>query len=71
MKCIQAELVRMEGQPADKTQIYTMTWVPADLKLKVGDLLIDDAKRLWEAYKVYPLIAEEREGGSPWSRKSR
>lgn len=73
MKFIQAELVRTEGvvSPSESvvSEIHTVTWVPVDLKVKVGDIL-SDGKNNWAVDKVYPLIPEGREGGSPWRKKN-
>ena len=64
-KMIQVELNRVE---AESTRV-TVTWVPLDLKLKVGDTITDGATK-WQVAIVYPLLIEERDGGSPWRKQN-
>lgn len=65
MKMIQAQLERPNAAP--NSVICTITWVPVELKVKQGDIVTDGATR-WTVAQVYPLISEEREGGSPWKK---
>ena len=63
-KLIQVELTREEGS----AKRHLVTWMPADLKPKVGEAFTD-GKTVWNAAQVYTLIPEERECGSPWKRR--
>lgn len=71
MKFIQAELVRIEWEDRAHrgSEVHTVIWVPVELKVKAGDTL-SDGHNTWTVDIVYPLITEEREGGSPWKRKN-
>lgn len=74
MKMIQVELTRTEWRTnrqnrEDRYERHLVTWVPVELKAKLGDIFTLDGKELWEVAQVYPFIPEERDGGSPWTRK--